>query len=139
MPQIKRGITPHEREVITTNTAEDACRILGISRATVTKICKRHGITFIRLKAPPTEAGRMRRKNIQQSYKEGLSVKAIAFLYNVHPWDVRRILRLRYEGEVLKYLNADTLSWLEHQCPDGMSLNEFAAVLVRDAYLEDTE
>lgn len=81
----------------------------------------------------------MRRKHIQQSYKEGLSVKEISTKHKVRAWDVRRILRLRYEGEVLNRLTADEISWLELQCPDGMGLNEFVAVLVKDAYLEDQE
>lgn len=81
----------------------------------------------------------MKRKNIQKAYKEGLSIKEISKKYDVFAWDVRRILRLKYQGETLKYLDAKTLSWLEHQCPDGMNLNEFAAVLIKDAYLEEQE
>ena len=139
MPQHKRIVTQHEKDVIQANTADAVCEILGMSRATLTKICRMHEITFIRLKAPPTEAGRMKRKNIQQAYKEGLSVKEISKKYDVFAWDVRRILRLKYQGETLKYLDAKTLSWLEHQCPDDMNLNEFAAVLIKDAYLEEQE
>jgi hypothetical protein len=137
MPQNKRIVTQYEKDVIQANLAEDACSILKMSRATLTKICRMHGITFVRLKAPPSDAGRMKRKSIQQDYKAGLTVKELSVKYDVFAWDVRRILRLRYQGETLKYLNAQTLSWLEHQCPNGMNLNEFAAVLIKDAYLED--
>lgn len=43
----KRAVTTHQREVIEANTMSDAARILGISKSTVSSICRSEGIKCV--------------------------------------------------------------------------------------------
>ena len=135
----RRILTQEEREIIQANTAQDAARILKMDRAMIAKLCKREGITFKRIYNTGNSEMRTINNKIRQGRKDGLSVKAIMDLTGVTAVKVRQLLRMPNKGKVFTYLDEATTEWLEAQCPEGMGLQEFIAVIVTDAYLEDQE
>jgi transposase len=139
MSNPKRILSQQDRDIIQANTADEAARILGTHRSTIAKWCKREGITFKRIYNTETREMWVANKQIRQAHKEGLSVKSIMKRVGVPAAKVRQLLRLPNKGEIFQHLNAETTEWLEAECPEGMGLHEFIAVLVTDAYLETKE
>lgn len=137
MPQPKRKLTQQDFDIIQANTAQEAAKILGVHRATIAKWCKREGITYKRIYNTQASEMWIANKKIRQGRKEGLSVKAIMKIAGVPAFKVRQLLKLPNKGEVFEHLSIETTEWLEAECPDGMSLHEFIAVLVTDAHREE--
>lgn len=135
----RRILTQEERELIQANTAEDAARLLKTHRATIAKLCKREGISFKRIYNTGNSEMRIINNKIRQGRKDGLSVKAIMDLTGVTAAKVRQLLHMPNKGKIFTYLDEATTEWLESQCPEGMGLQEFIAVIVTDAYLEEQE
>jgi IS30 family transposase len=135
----RRILTQAERELIQANTADDAAKLLKTHRSTIAKLCKREGISFKRIYNAGDNEMRGINKKIRQARKDGLSVKAIMDLTGVTAAKVRQLLNMPNKGKVFTYLDEATTEWLEAQCPEGMGLQEFIAVIVTDAYLEDQE
>jgi hypothetical protein len=137
MKNAKRILTQHEIDTIQSNTCQDAAEILGVHQATISRLCKKNGITFKRLYKCVTTGGPEHNKKIRQLYKSGRSIKQISTELGVLTWKVKQVLKIRYMGEVFKYLDNETFHWLEHECPDGMSLDEFIAVIVTETRTHD--
>lgn len=139
MPQKRRNTTQHELSVIQANTCEGAMKILNISRATVHNICTDNGITFVRLRALPITGKYGNKIPMRDDYAAGMTIAALAKKYNEEACRVRSHVQQQYYGPVFKYLSAAEIDWLDHGRPRGMTVYEYAAVLIRDAYLEETE
>jgi hypothetical protein len=129
--------TPEELEIIQSNTAEDAARILGVHRVTIGKICKIEGITYKRKYKASTSDHRAKNKLVRKGYQTGMTVKELSIAYELPTWHIRKLVRLDLKNRLFNYMTGDVFNWLEHQCPKGMSLEEFVAVIVTDAYMED--
>jgi DNA-binding transcriptional MerR regulator len=139
MPQPKRILTQQDLDLIQANTADEGARLLGVHRGTIVKWSKREGISYKRIYNTETREMWLINKKIRKARKEGLSVKAIMKRVGVPAAKVRQLLRLPNKGKVFEHLSIETTEWLEAECPDGMGLHEFIAVLVTDAYLETKE
>jgi DNA-binding transcriptional MerR regulator len=139
MPQPKRILTQQDLDIIQANTAGEAARLLGVHRATIVKWSKREGISYKPIYNTTTREMWVINKKIRKARKEGLSVKAIMKQVGASAAKIRQLLRLPNKGEIFQHLSVETTEWLEAECPDGMSLHEFIAVLVTDAHREEKE
>jgi len=139
MPQNKRKSTQHELDVIQANTCADAMDILGVSRTTIHNICRDNGITFKRLRGLPPSGKYANRRMMTDDWRSGMTISDIARKYGMVPSYVRSVLQQKTHGLVFQFLQLDVIEWLDRNTPDGMTIYEYAAIVIADAYMEETE
>jgi len=139
MPQHKRQTTEHEKYIIQNNTCLEAMEILGISRATINNICRDNEIKFKRIRAIPAAGKYGNRSALKIDYKNGMTVFQIALKYNLLPSVVRSILQQKTHGLIFQHMPIQVIDWLDNTCPKGMTIYEYAAVIIRDAYIEEAQ
>jgi hypothetical protein len=137
--QNKRNTTQHELDVIQANTCADAMDILGVSRTTIHNICRDNGITFKRLRGLPPSGKYANRSMMTHDWRSGMTVAEIARKYEMVPSYVRSVLQQKTHGPVFQFLQLDVIEWLDRNTPDGMTIYEYAAIVIREAYEEETE
>jgi len=125
MPQNKRKSTQHEMDVIQANTCADAMHILGI--------------TFKRLRGLPPSGKYANRRMMTDDWRSGMTISDIARKYGMVPSYVRSVLQQKTHGLVFQFLQLDVIEWLDRNTPDGMTIYEYAAIVIADAYMEETE
>ena len=139
MAQPKRILTQQDLDIIQANTAQEAAKLLGVHRVTIAKWCKREGVSYKPIYKVASKEEKVTHAKIRKAYKQGLSVKHIGLQFDVPVHKVRGVLNLKYYGNVFDFLSPEVVDWLGRQCPNGMDLYEFIAVLVTDAHREEKE
>jgi hypothetical protein len=139
MPQHKRQTTEHEKYIIQNNTCLEAMEILGISRATINNICRDNEIEFKRIRAIPKSGKYGNRTALKIDYKNNMTISQLAVKYNLLPSVVRSILQQKTHGLIFHHIPANVIDWLDSSCPKGMTIYEYAAIIIRDAYEEETQ
>lgn len=139
MPHKKRNTTQYELDVIKANTLDKAAEILGISMTTIHHICKANDISFIRRRAK-YDGHLWGVKNEMKSDRSfGMSIAQISEKHSVTPSTVRSILGIKTHGLVFQFLSNEVAEWLDMQCPKGMTIYEYAAIIITDAYEEENQ
>lgn len=139
MAYYKRNTTQHDLDVIQSNTLAKSAEILGISMTTIHNICRDNGITFIRQRGMPNREKYAEKKRIKIDFKEGMTIAEIAKKYALRPTDVRLMLNQTTYGPVFKHIPENAIEWLDLNRPKDMSIYEYAAIIIREVYEEETQ
>ena len=137
--QTKRNTTQHELDVIQNNTCEDAMRILGFGRTTIHNICRANNVMFKRLRAMPNTGKYGNRAAMKVDFKNGMTIAEIGRKYGMLGSKVRDILQHKPHGPVFQHLPIDVVEWLDQGSPKGMTIYEYAAIIIREVYEGETE
>jgi hypothetical protein len=135
----RRQPTQHQIDTIRANTAKDAAKLLGISVSTVYDICHDSNIdpVWVRKGASKRNWGTQFRE-IRDRWAVGdITMQAMCELYKLRPSDIAQRLTIRSPIGAAKYLTKPELDWVSFTCPAGMSVNEYIASFIRDAYMEE--
>lgn len=135
----KRKTTQYELDVIQANTLTRGAEILGVSVTTIHSICRANNITFIRQRAQYNSLLWGMKNEMKADMKAGMSIAKSAEKHNVTPSTLRSILGIKTHGLVFKFLPNHVAEWLDMECPDGMTVYEYAAIIITDAYNEENQ
>lgn len=105
----RRVVTQHQRDVITAHTHDEAARILGISKSTVSAICRSEGIHF----AQKIGRGGMRRgqlaDDVRGLWNADYSVAHLCDRYDLRASAVCAMLGIETLSGISLYLGKSTL------------------------------
>lgn len=129
----KRAVTARQREVIEANTMDEAARILGISKSTVSSICRAEGIKCV------SNAGRgglprgQLCDEVRSLWNKDYSVAYICDNYDLKASAVCGMLGIETLSGISLYLGKTVLERVEDLADDeGMSVDWTVARLMED-------